>query len=292
MQQRRFLLACVLMLLAGAHPALAQEHIQDPAPEATPAADEKPFTPDATPDAIPPAAPPVVQDMPSDEMPAQQVEEILYTTDDAPTAKPGEPGAAPETAPAPETKHVEVDIAPGEQEMTPLGESSKDVNTATFRVLNKLLGRAETLEAKLNEPARAYDLELTLKRCMDYPIINKYGDRALVQLVELKTEREIGTSRDVGVNQSVAERIDMFTGWLFERLKNITAVEHPVYDVTLVRCGTESKRIKKLDKPDEKKKPVEKSKPASSAKEEEPASQQPTSQKPAASLPKPRSMAE
>lgn len=248
MKKRLYIHAlCGAVMLCSASLVFAEDKAETVAPVAEPKfEDTAPPAVDATQD-TPPAAPVIPQDMPSDEMPSQQVEEIIYSTDDAPPA----PEAKDTAPPKPEQREVDVEVTAGEQKLSPLGENWQDANSATVSVLNRLLGQKSTIDIPLNTPTKVQELEITLHRCMDYPIINKYGDRALISLVLEKKERSIGTSRDVSMTDKEFDRKDIFSGWLFSRIHSINFVQDPVYDVVLERCGIQKQRIKKREKPKE-----------------------------------------
>lgn len=91
---------------------------------------------------------------------------------------------------------------------------------AELRALNKLTGQTIEIEMKSGDTRRFERLTITLKECR-FPAGNRSGD-AYAGL-------EI---RDTGVSDPV------FEGWMIASAPALSAMDHPQYDVWVMRCIT------------------------------------------------------
>jgi hypothetical protein len=99
-----------------------------------------------------------------------------------------------------------------------------DGNVATMQALDKITARISTLAAPVGEPRRFGTLEVTVQRCVFHPPEETPENAAFVVI------------RDLGYDPS-APPIDVFSGWMFYSSPAISALEHPVYDITILACS-------------------------------------------------------
>ena len=99
-----------------------------------------------------------------------------------------------------------------------------DGTVATMQALDKITARISTLAAPVGEPRQFGTLEVTVQRCIFHPPEETPENAAFVVI------------RDLGYDQSVPPT-DVFSGWMFSSSPAISALEHPVYDITILACN-------------------------------------------------------
>ena len=99
-----------------------------------------------------------------------------------------------------------------------------DGNVATMQALDKITARISTLAAPVGEPRRFGTLEVTVQRCVFHPPEETPENAAFVVI------------RDLGYDPSEPPT-DVFSGWMFSSSPAISALEHPVYDITILSCN-------------------------------------------------------
>ena len=97
-----------------------------------------------------------------------------------------------------------------------------DGNNARLQALDKITARISTVEAPVGA-ARFYGtLEITINRCAFHPPEEPPENAAFI------------TVRDRGYDGLAPKQV--FSGWIFSSSPAISALEHPVYDLTLLAC--------------------------------------------------------
>lgn len=92
---------------------------------------------------------------------------------------------------------------------------------AVLQGLNKVTSRVTTLEAPLGTVERFGNLEIVARACVKSPPEAQPESAALLDISELKTGEE-------------PTRI--FLGWMYASSPAVSALEHPVYDITVLDC--------------------------------------------------------
>jgi hypothetical protein len=99
----------------------------------------------------------------------------------------------------------------------------------TLQTLDKITARIATTEMALSQPTRFGTLEITAYHCAYRPPEAPPETAAFLQI------------KDIGYkdkkNQSEIEAVTVFSGWMFASSPAISALEHPVYDVTVLACA-------------------------------------------------------
>jgi len=121
------------------------------------------------------------------------------------TKKPA--ASKPEENPKPETAGQEA----------PLAES----NIVILQGLNKVTGRVYSLEAMLGTVSRFETLEIIARYCAKSKTNEPPENSALLEIREVKTKEEPK---------------QVFLGWMFSSSPSLFALEHPVYDITVLSC--------------------------------------------------------
>ena len=101
-----------------------------------------------------------------------------------------------------------------------------DGRVATMQALDKITARISTLSSPVGESRKFGTLEVTVRRCAFHPP-EEAPENAVYVVI-----------RDLGYDPSV-EPVEVFSGWMFSSSPAISALEHPVYDITLLACSAD-----------------------------------------------------
>ncbi len=99
-----------------------------------------------------------------------------------------------------------------------------DGRVATVQALDKITARISTLSAPVGEAFQFGTLEVTVQRCAFHPPEETPENAAFVVI------------HDLGYDPSIASS-EVFSGWMFSSSPAISALEHSVYDITLLACS-------------------------------------------------------
>ena len=99
-----------------------------------------------------------------------------------------------------------------------------DGRVATMQALDKITARISTLSAPVGEAWQFGTLEVKVQRCAFHPPEETPENAAFVVI------------HDLGYEPSAASA-EVFSGWMFSSSPAISALEHPVYDITLLACS-------------------------------------------------------
>lgn len=109
---------------------------------------------------------------------------------------------------------------------TPAAAAPPQHLVAVLQGLDKTTARVTTFEAPVGRSVRFGTLVITARACNKQPPEEAPNTTAFLQ---------IDDTRSSGSSAS-AERV--FSGWMFAESPSLSALEHPVYDVTLLDCKT------------------------------------------------------
>ncbi len=170
--------------------------------------------------------------------------------------------AAPPTPVAREADPVQVDPAEPTELTSPIFEPQQGLipNRLTrVRVLNKVTAQAQLLTLKPNETASFGQLEVTAIACQ---VSTPQSQTDYAGLLDIAEKSSPMTSPTAGSTKPLPPKATpLFHGWMYASSPSITALEHPVYDVTMVSCD-DPILAKKTDENEQKtdKKPAKKGK--------------------------------
>ena len=91
------------------------------------------------------------------------------------------------------------------------------------QALDKITARISTIKVPINAPARFGTLSLVVRRCAYHPPEEPPEDAAFLEVVD--------NGHDAGKPAK-----PVFNGWMFASSPAVSAMEHPVYDLTLLSC--------------------------------------------------------
>ena len=101
------------------------------------------------------------------------------------------------------------------------------ITVAVLQGLDKTTARASTLEAQLDQPVRFGTLVITARACVKKPPEEPPDTVAFLEIDEARPQGE-----------QPADVRHVFSGWMFAESPSLSALEHPVYDVTVLDCKT------------------------------------------------------
>lgn len=102
-------------------------------------------------------------------------------------------------------------------------KSAKDV-LVWVRVIDKVQGAPHTLKTSVGVVVNYQSLSLLARRCS----VNEKGEFAA--LMEVYDQPPTGGT------------VELFSGWMFSASSSLTFVEHPFYDVSLIKCAPIKKK--------------------------------------------------
>lgn len=111
----------------------------------------------------------------------------------------------------------------------PADANAPGYQVAVLLATNKVTARSTQIEAALGTTVRFGNLEMIAKRCQTEAPPARPDQGALLDVWELKPSERPQ---------------EVFHGWMFAGSPSLSALQHPVYDITLLRCD------RKLTSPD------------------------------------------
>ena len=98
--------------------------------------------------------------------------------------------------------------------------------TAVLQGLDKITARVSKFDASVGAAVRFGTLSIRVRDCEKAPPEDPPESAAFLQIDEVRPG-EMKTKR-------------LFSGWMFASSPALSALEHPVYDVTVLDCKTET----------------------------------------------------
>lgn len=135
--------------------------------------------------------------------------------------------AAPATAPIDEANPAQEDPAAPTELTAPLFAANTDTKTPRdikLRVLNKVTANAQDIYLKPGETEKVGRLEIQASNCFVSIPSSQSDSVALLTISEHLPDKE------------KKEPKLLFHGWMYASSPSLTALEHPIYDVTMVDC--------------------------------------------------------
>jgi hypothetical protein len=144
---------------------------------------------------------------------------------------------APPTPVEPEADPVQQDPAEPTELTSPIFEPEQGARAPrkiVIRVLNKVTAQAKLISFNANETGKIGQLQVTAITCQKSAEKSQTDYAGLLDIAELPT-----TDKE--------KPKPLFRGWMYASSPSITALEHPVYDVTMVRCEVAGDAAKKAE---------------------------------------------
>lgn len=92
---------------------------------------------------------------------------------------------------------------------------------AVLNALDKITARVSVIDVRLNEPVDFGTLRITVRACYQTPPEETPESTAYIDVVD---------------DRPGAEAEVVFSGWMFASSPAVSAMEHPVYDVSVISC--------------------------------------------------------
>lgn len=145
---------------------------------------------------------------------------------------------------------------------------------AELRALNKVTTRTEILRGPLGTPMSFGNLEITVKTCWSAGVDKRPEHAALMDVVE-----QVPGEGPKAV----------FSGWMYASSPSLSAMEHAVYDITVLACHDKKTDAdkKEADKKDKDAKKKDESKKAGDKKSDKKSDKKPSNKKPLGKKPAP-----
>ena len=98
----------------------------------------------------------------------------------------------------------------------------KEFNAVILQGLNKITARTSKITVPIGASVKFGNLEIIARTCWQSEPEEKPENSALLEIYETKTD---------------APPAQIFLGWIFSSSPSISALEHPFYDITLIKCA-------------------------------------------------------
>jgi hypothetical protein len=112
----------------------------------------------------------------------------------------------------------------------PTTAAAPALTVAVLQGLDKTTARVSTVEAPLNQTVRFGTLVITARACDKKPPEEPPNTTAFLEIDEARPQGE----------QTGADVQHLFSGWMYAQSPALSTLEHPVYDVTVLDCKTET----------------------------------------------------
>lgn len=110
---------------------------------------------------------------------------------------------------------------------------------ATLRALDKITGRSTDIVVKIGQPARFGSLTIDLRACFQTPPEEVPESAAFLRISSarpLPGEGAGAAGVAAGGGPAEAHSPIVFSGWMYASSPGLNALEHPVYDIWVIRC--------------------------------------------------------
>lgn len=112
-------------------------------------------------------------------------------------------------------------------------------NEATLRALDKITGRSADIVVKVDQPVVFGSLRVELRACFQAPPEEVPESAAFLRIASTQPVA-VETMEAAVAATTVATVSDdnpiLFSGWMYASSPGLNALEHPVYDVWVIRC--------------------------------------------------------
>jgi len=98
-------------------------------------------------------------------------------------------------------------------------------NIGVFQGLDKITARIKTFEIKVGIPKKFGILDIDLKKCVYSMPLEEPESIAYIKVLDKSDKYSV-----------IKDKTSIFEGWIFASTPALNAMEHPVYDVSLISC--------------------------------------------------------
>jgi hypothetical protein len=98
-------------------------------------------------------------------------------------------------------------------------------DTGIFQGLDKITARIKTFEIKVGASKAFGILDINLQKCVYSKPLDEPESIAYIKVLDLSDKYSV-----------TKNKLSIFKGWIFASSPALNAMEHPVYDVSLISC--------------------------------------------------------
>ena len=98
-------------------------------------------------------------------------------------------------------------------------------NVGIFQGLDKITARIKTFEIKVGVPKKFGVLDINLQKCVYSKPLDEPESIAYIKVLDKSDKYSLARDKSL-----------IFEGWIFASSPALNAMEHPVYDVSLISC--------------------------------------------------------
>ncbi len=106
-----------------------------------------------------------------------------------------------------------------------------DTNTARMQAMDKITGRVSEIDVPVNGESQFGSFSIVVRKCVTRSPEETPENTAFVDVVD---------------NYNPEKPVNIFKGWMMSSTPALNAVEHPIYDVWLLKCYNSDAKGKKL----------------------------------------------
>lgn len=129
-----------------------------------------------------------------------------------------------QTAPGQPPARTEPTLPPDQAAVVEAAKFSQAKPVAlSLRGLDKMTGRATDIVAPIGKPVKFATLTITVRTCYSTPATEPPETTAFLEITDKRPEEK-------------AKKV--FSGWMFASTPSINGMEHPLYDVWVIKCKT------------------------------------------------------
>ena len=99
------------------------------------------------------------------------------------------------------------------------------MDTVVFGNLDKVTGRVNTMSGGIDTPIRFGTLEIVTRSCFAHPPEEPPENAAFVEIFDIPEQ---------------GDKKKVFSGWMYGSSPALSALDHPVYDVWVLRCESKA----------------------------------------------------
>ena len=98
-------------------------------------------------------------------------------------------------------------------------------NIGVFQGLDKITARIKTFEIQVGIPKKFGILDIDLQKCVYSLPLDEPESIAYIKVLDKSDKYSV-----------TKDKLSIFVGWIFASSPALNAMEHPVYDVSLISC--------------------------------------------------------
>ena len=98
-------------------------------------------------------------------------------------------------------------------------------NIGVFQGLDKITARIKTFEIQVGVPKKFGILDIDLEKCVYSLPLDEPESIAYIKVLDKSDKYSV-----------TKDKLSIFEGWIFASSPALNAMEHPVYDVSLISC--------------------------------------------------------